>query len=203
MSTPREDDEDLKATFEQGYKPGEKKSIDEYAKLDSNDESLKRWKESLGIVPGATSSRSTGPKVTILTLELTSPTLPQGKKISFDLQDKATIDTLKKSPVLIKEGVEYSVGATFRINYDVISGLRYIQVVKKAGIKVEKLDQMIGSYGPHPGGENYKTTFYTEESPSGLIVRQGTYHVKSRFTDDDNQVHADFEWAFKLAKDWA
>ncbi len=28
-----------------------------------------------------------------------------------------------------------SVGATFRVNHDVISGLRYIQVVKKAGIK--------------------------------------------------------------------
>jgi len=200
MSGPHEEEEDLKTTFEQGYKPGDKKTVDEYTQLDANDESLNRWKESIGIVPGAATT-NTGPKATILTLELTSPTLPPEKKISVDLLDRSAIDKLKKNPIIIKEGVEYSVGATFRVNYDVISGLRYIQVVKKAGIKVDKVDQMIGSYGPQ--NEDYRKTFYTEESPSGLLVRQGSYGVRSRFTDDDNQVHADFEWSFKLAKEWA
>lgn len=45
-----------------GYKPGAAKSVDEYAKLDAEDESLARWKASLGIVPGA-SGPATGPKV--------------------------------------------------------------------------------------------------------------------------------------------
>lgn len=44
-----------------GYKPGETKSADEYAKLDAEDESLARWKASLGIVPGATAPAE-GPK---------------------------------------------------------------------------------------------------------------------------------------------
>lgn len=202
MSLPHDDDDDLKTKFEQGYRPGDKKSVVEYATLDANDESLNRWKESLGVVAGASGSGE-GPKVTILTLELTSPTLPSEKKISFDLCNPTTIGSLKKNPVTIKEEVEYSVGATFRVNHDVISGLRYIQVVKKAGIKVDKLDQMIGSYGPHPKGEDYTSKFHTEESPSGFLVRQGTYYVHSRFTDDDNQVHADFEWAFKIGKEWA
>lgn len=45
-----------------GYKPGAPKSPDEYAKLDAGDESLARWKASLGVVPGA-SGPAKGPKV--------------------------------------------------------------------------------------------------------------------------------------------
>ena len=44
-----------------GYKVAAAKSADEYAQLDANDESLNRWKASLGIVPGATAVAS-GPK---------------------------------------------------------------------------------------------------------------------------------------------
>ena len=106
-----------------GYKPGAAKSVDEYAKLDAEDESLARWKASLGNVPGAATSGS-GPKVrvatyaylalynchtqvTILSLELASPTLPAGKHLVMNLQDHAQIASLKKNPITIKEGVEF------------------------------------------------------------------------------------------------
>lgn len=49
--------------YSQGYKPTAAKSADEYAQLDAEDESLARWKASLGIVPGATGADTTGPKV--------------------------------------------------------------------------------------------------------------------------------------------
>jgi hypothetical protein len=45
-----------------GYKPSAAKSADEYARLDAEDESLARWKASLGIVPGATTTETSGPK---------------------------------------------------------------------------------------------------------------------------------------------
>jgi len=48
-----------------GYKPTAAKSMDEYAKLDAEDESLARWKASLGIVPGA-SGPATGPKASAI-----------------------------------------------------------------------------------------------------------------------------------------
>ena len=91
--------------------------------MDAEDESLARWKASLGIVPGS-SGPATGPKVciifysladvylhtskvTILSLELASPTMPPGKTLVMNLQDRAQIDSLKKNPINIKEGVEY------------------------------------------------------------------------------------------------
>lgn len=47
----------------EGYKAGEKKTLAEYAQLDAEDESLARWKASLGILPGASAGAATGPKV--------------------------------------------------------------------------------------------------------------------------------------------
>lgn len=48
MSDHHEED-DLAPTQTTGYKPGEKKSLQEYQTLDAQDESLNKWKESLGL----------------------------------------------------------------------------------------------------------------------------------------------------------
>lgn len=56
MSSHQQDpsvgDEELRPTQTEGYKVGEKKTVEEYAQLDANDESLARWKASLGIGAG-------------------------------------------------------------------------------------------------------------------------------------------------------
>ncbi|KAJ1310988.1 hypothetical protein OPQ81_009497 [Rhizoctonia solani] len=196
MSAPQEHDDDLNPSQTSGYKVTAKKTVDEYAKLDADDESLTRWKASLGIGAGGGGDA----KFIVKSLFLTSPTLPPGRTISLDLTDPQALENVKKNPIVIKEGVEYSVGMKFVIENDVISGLRYLHVVKRAGIKVDKIDQMIGSYGPK--AEQQSATFITEESPEGMLARSGTYVVRSRITDDDQHIHADFEWSFKLAKEW-
>lgn len=42
-------------------------------------------------------------QVTVLTLELRSPTLPPGKRLAMDVQNAS----VAKDPFVIKEGVEY------------------------------------------------------------------------------------------------
>ncbi len=85
------------------------------------------------------------------------------------------------------------------------------------------MEQMLGSYGPHPKGEAYVKNFDPEESPSGMLARSGTYSVRSRVVDDDGEVYAgallwfprssgptalifvrgaDWEWSFKIGKEW-
>lgn len=46
-------------------------------------------------------------QVSVLTLELASPTLPPDKQLSIDLNDPKQIAETKKNPIIIKEGVEY------------------------------------------------------------------------------------------------
>ncbi|MGW8887597.1 hypothetical protein [Streptomyces sp. NPDC055749] len=136
-----------------------------------------------------------GGKVTLLSLSVNSESLPEGKTITLD---PATF--VKSQPVTIKEGVEWNVVATFRVDEAIVSGLRYVHVVKRAGVKVDKLEAMFGSYGP--SADSYMKQLETEESPSGAVARAGNYSVRSRLTDDDGTVFADFEWSYKVAKEW-
>jgi hypothetical protein len=56
--------------------------------------------------------------------------------------------------------------------------------------KVDKLEQMLGSYGPSSQGKPYIKDFDPDESPSGMLARSGQYYVKSRVVDDDGEVYA-------------
>jgi len=55
-------------------------------------------------------------------------------------------------------------------------------------LKVDKLEEMLGSYGPRP--EPYSKDFDPDESPSGMLARSGQYNVRSRVIDDDGEVYA-------------
>ena len=40
-----------------------------------------------------------------------------------------------------------------------------------------------------------------DEAPKGMLAR-GHYDAASKFVDDDNVTHLQFEWSFDIAKDW-
>ncbi|GAA6041156.1 hypothetical protein JCM8097_004143 [Rhodosporidiobolus ruineniae] len=189
-------EDDLAPTETAGYKVSERKDLSEYAKLDAEDESLNKWKASLGLGAGGAAGGS-GPNVQCLVLSLHSASRPT--PIEFDLSNPSALEGLKKNPVTIKEGSEYSVELKFQVN-NLVSGLKYIQAVRRAGLTVDKLEQMVGSYGP--SADPVVKRFVTEEAPSGMLARSGTYTVRSRVIDDDKTVYLDWEWTFKLAKDW-
>jgi Rho GDP-dissociation inhibitor len=44
-------------------------------------------------------------------------------------------------------------------------------------------------------------TVQKEEAPSGMLARD-RYSAVSKFVDDDNKTHLQFEWSFTIAKDW-
>ncbi|KAA1121945.1 hypothetical protein PGTUg99_004016 [Puccinia graminis f. sp. tritici] len=192
---PSVDDDDLKPSQTAGYNPGVAKTLEEYANLDAQDESLRKWKESLGIVPGGSTGK---PTLSICSLSLHSPEL--SKPIVMDLTDPELLQKYKKEPLTIKEGAEYSVEIAFKVEGGVISGVKYLQVVKRAGVKLDKLESMIGSYGP--SSDLHVKRFVSEEAPSGMLARSGSYTARSRVIDDDGTVWADFEWSFKIGKEW-
>ena len=111
----------------------------------------------------------------------------------------ASVEAIKTTPIVIKEGVEYRMKVRFRVQNDVISGLKYLHVVKRKGIPVDKTEEMIGSYAPN--AEAYEKKFIPEQAPTGMIAR-GTYNVRSRFVDDDGNVHLEWHWVFQIKKDW-
>ncbi|KAK3681494.1 rho GDP dissociation inhibitor [Vermiconidia calcicola] len=197
MSTPRP--EDLEPETTEGFKLGEKKTIEEYNKLDANDESLKKWKESLGLGSGDDLSDPKDPrKVIIFSLGLEV----EGRSdIIIDLTKPGALEDLNKQPFTIKEGATFRMKARFKVQHQILSGLKYVQVVSRMGVK-NKMQEMIGSYSPNTSDKReYEKKFESETAPSGMIGR-GHYEAVSKFIDDDNQTHLQFKWSFDIKKDW-
>lgn len=117
----------------------------------------------------------------------------------IDISNKDAIKKVEETVFTIKEGVQYRLKVTFRIQHDVVSGLKYLHAVKRGPLRVDKMEEMVGSYGPN--AEPYVKKFPLEEAPSGMMAR-GTYVVKSRFIDDDNNVHLEWTWQFAIKKEW-
>lgn len=65
-----------------------------------------------------------------------------------------------------------------------------VAITNRSILLVDKLEQMLGSYGPSSDGKPYIKNFDPEESPSGMLARSGSYNVRSRVIDDDGEVYA-------------
>ncbi|ORX89260.1 E set domain-containing protein [Basidiobolus meristosporus CBS 931.73] len=190
------DNEELMPTTTAGYKPGEKKTIQELTALDAEDESLRKWKENLGLGKAPVSATDDPRKVIVLQLALEVEGRPD---VVLDLSTPDAITKAKNEVITIKEGIEYRLKVKFRVQHEVISGLKFLQVVKRKGITVDKTEEMIGSYGPST--EVYEKKFLAEQAPSGLLTR-GRYNAKSKFIDDDKLTHMEWAWSFEIKKEW-
>ncbi|KAI5250242.1 E set domain-containing protein [Aureobasidium subglaciale] len=167
--------------------------------LHQNDESLRKWKESLGIGSGTTIGDASDPrKVIIVSLGLEVEGRPD---IIIDLSSQGALESLKSKPFTIKEGATFRMKARFRVQHQILSGMKYVQVVKRMGIS-NKMQEMIGSYSPNTTDKpEYEKKFEAETAPSGMMAR-GHYNAVSKFIDDDEQTHLKFEWSFDIKKDW-
>ncbi|KKA27673.1 hypothetical protein TD95_001262 [Thielaviopsis punctulata] len=185
----------------QGYKLSQpKQSIAAYHEMDANDESLQRYKQSLGLGGGTDLSDASDPRVCII-LSLTMEAEGQ-PPVKIDLSAPGSEATLKDKPFKIKEGAKFTMIASFKVQHEILSGLHYVQVVKRKGLRVSKDSEMIGSYAPNTDKQPiYTKRFQEEEAPSGMIAR-GHYNAISSFVDDDKKKHLEFEWSFDITKDW-
>ncbi|XP_008954740.3 rho GDP-dissociation inhibitor 1 isoform X1 [Pan paniscus] len=126
---------------------------------------------------------------------------PQGcwAVIEGEVPPTGDLESFKKQSFVLKEGVEYRIKISFRVNREIVSGMKYIQHTYRKGVKIDKTDYMVGSYGPR--AEEYEFLTPVEEAPKGMLAR-GSYSIKSRFTDDDKTDHLSWEWNLTIKKDW-
>jgi len=200
MASSHHDDDTLPEQTE-GYKLSQpKQSLAQYQQMDAGDESLQRYKVSLGLGSGKDLSDPSDPRVCII-LSLTMEA-PGRDPVTTDLRTPGSENTLKDKPFKIKEGAKFTMVAAFKVQHEILSGLHYVQIVKRKGIRVSKDSEMIGSYAPNTDKQPlYTKKFQEEEAPSGMLAR-GHYHAVSSFVDDDMKEHLKFEWSFDIAKDW-
>ncbi|XP_016297208.1 rho GDP-dissociation inhibitor 1-like isoform X1 [Sinocyclocheilus anshuiensis] len=177
------------------YKPPAQKSLQEIQELDQEDESLRKYKEALLGSCNVIAADPSAPNVQVTRLTLMCETAPA--PLTLDLQ--GDLESFKKQSFVLKEGVEYRIKISFKVNKEIVSGLKYVQQTFRKGVKIDKSDYMVGSYGPRPNEYEFLTPL--EEAPKGMLAR-GTYNIKSKFTDDDKHDHLSWEWNLNIKKDW-
>jgi Rho GDP-dissociation inhibitor len=107
---------------------------------------MNRWKASLGLNGGDPIHEANDPRKCIIkSLALKVEGRPD---VVIDLSTPGSVDSLKDKPFTIKEGAKFHIKVTFQVHHEVLSGLKYLQVVKRKGIRVSKDEEMLGSYAP-------------------------------------------------------
>lgn len=181
------------------YQPPPEKSIDEMLAADKEDESLQQYKATLLGSAAAGSGavvvdQNDQRKVIVKALAL----VVEGRDdVTMDLTEELSV--IKNKKFVIKEGVKFRIRIDFIVQREIVHGLKYVQKTYRAGIQVDKMTHMVGSYAPRL--DLYSTLTPVEDAPSGMIKR-GTYSVGSLFTDDDKSEHLKWEWSIEIKKDW-
>uniref|UniRef100_D3Z6W0 Rho GDP-dissociation inhibitor 3 n=1 Tax=Mus musculus TaxID=10090 RepID=D3Z6W0_MOUSE len=184
-STPS--DEVLDEIVPEYQAPG-KKSMLAIWQLDPGDVSLVKYKQALlGPLPPIMDPSLPNVQVTRLTLLTEQAPGPIIMDLTGDL------DALKNQVFVLKEGIEY------KVNKEIVSGLKCLHHTYRRGLRVDKAIFMVGSYGPR--AQEYEFVTSVEEAPRGALAR-GLYVVRSLFTDDDRLNHLSWEWHLHVCQDW-
>jgi len=200
-------DSDDETSAGSSYKPPQKVDFNTIVAHDEEDESLARYKKML--LGDAANAKETGvacidandPRI-VLPIRITLMFDNHKPDIVFDLSGSSghLREKYSKQTVTIKEGETYRSQLEFYVQRDIVTGLYLVNKVLKAKtITVDKSKYMIGSRAPSKDPQVYLTE--TEHAPSGILSR-GSFLVKSKLTDDDKNVFAEWEWTLVIAKDW-
>lgn len=176
------------------YKPPAEKSVNEILTLDAEDESLVKYKQAL--LAGAAAAPAPADDARRVVVEKMFFVVEGRPDVEFDLID---LEKVKGTHMTVKEGITYRLKIQFKVQHEIVSGLKYHQVSSRKNVTVDKQSYMVGSYGPK--AESHVFTCPEDDIPKGMIAR-GKYKIKSKFLDDDKNVHLAWEWSFEIKKDW-
>lgn len=108
---------------------------------DKEDEALNKWKASLGLGQGKDISDPNDPrKCIIYSLGLEVEGRPD---IIIDLKSPGALEALKEKPFVIKEGATFRMKAQFKVQHEILAGLKYLQKVTRMGVSNKMQEMMV------------------------------------------------------------
>jgi len=69
--------------------------------------------------------------------------------IIIDLRSPGALESLKSKPFVIKEGATFRMKTTFRVQHQILSGMKYVQVVKKMGFSNKTQEMIVSLLKPY------------------------------------------------------
>merc|ERR1712000_128883 len=184
------------------YNPGQKLDMKTIAEMDAEDESLRKYKEALlGKMDDLVSPSDDPRRVVIQKLIIIFEERPGGN-LELNMAGAGDAEALKNASIIFKEGCNFKIRVDFKVQHEIVSGLKYVNQVYRKGIRAVKEEEMLGSFGPQR--DPHSVTFPKQgwdQAPKGALAR-GNYTAKTKFIDDDKQQHMAYEYSFQIKKDW-
>jgi Rho GDP-dissociation inhibitor len=184
-----------------GGAPPPEVNLSQQFEKEKGDPAMIAYLKSLGIDPNYVPPKDDPRRVVISEFALVFKDGHDPIVLKFATQDD--ILNAKKKPLVVKEGTEFKVRVSFRVQHNVVLGLRLLNNISKMGTTVAKDEEMLGTYPPKNEFQSLELPRLDwNEAPSGMIAR-GEYKSKMKFVDDDKACHLEFEYILKIAKEWA
>ena len=121
--------------------------------------------------------------------------------VVYQLDTPAGVAAMQASPLVIKEGAEFKFRISFRVNHEILAGLRFVNKRKKMGFS-DTEEVTIGSFAPASAPHVFEfPRFGYNDAPSGMLYR-GTYTCADSFVDSDGVEHLKYTYKITIAKDW-
>lgn len=178
------------------FSPGVKVDLKVLLEEDEGDESLKKYKQKLlGNMKEIYSPSDDPRKVVIISFSIIFEDRPD-----LDCDITGLTNSPSCDPVIFKEGCKCRVQIEFRVQHEIVSGLRFTSEIFRTNVLVRTEAEMLGSFAPSesiytvniPRGDCY-------DIPTGMLFR-GMYKMNYKFIDDDQQIHLENGYRFQIAK---
>ncbi|KAH0786357.1 rho GDP-dissociation inhibitor 1 [Histomonas meleagridis] len=173
-------------------------SVQKFLDREDEDESVRKWKESLlGDAAGgdlSLASPKDDPRLVIA--KEFKVVIHGGNTYTYNLEDKDQLNDLKKNGYVLKGGQTFHYEVTILVHHDIVLGITFETKAKKMLAKQEASFE-IGSYPPTIAPI---TKALDEcEVPVGKMTR-GEYKVVNTIKDERDNKYFTFDSKFKIEK---
>jgi Rho GDP-dissociation inhibitor len=178
-------------------------TIEEILAKDTEDESLRKYKESLlgAAITGNTGDKSDPRRVIVDEFIVMFAPEEQRSDLVYRLDTAEGIEDMNIKGITLKENVKYKFMIKFRVQHDILHGLKFVNTVSRMLLS-DTDELMIGSYPPSSNVHVFEfPRFDYETAPSGMMYR-GKYSCKSTFIDQDNNKHLEFKYNLHIKDKW-
>jgi hypothetical protein len=174
------------------------KTVQDFLDRPDEDESVRKWKESLlGDAANADPTLSAPPDDPrrVIPKEF-KVVVHGGPTYTYNLEDQAQLNDLKKKGYSLKEGQTFHYQITLLVHHEIVLGLRLKTISKKLISKQEAVFD-IGSYPPTiaPIVKELEEC----DVPVGSVTR-GDYKCTNTLEDDMGRTHIKFDSKFTISK---
>jgi Rho GDP-dissociation inhibitor len=168
---------------------------------DTEDESLRKYKESLlgSAAHGDRGDTSDPRRLVIEEFRVVFAPDENLPDIVHNLSNPEGLENLRTTGITMKEGVKFKFRITFRVQHDLIAGVKFVNVMTRMMLS-ETEDLMLGSYPPSSQPHVFEFPKWDyNEAPKGMMYR-GKYRVVNSFVDSDRNNHLNFEYELNIIK---